>query len=176
MLLVESLLVIEEVQLPTWFFPQSTSHDLVAFLHRLFPAFMNGSRSILGAFHVDRKAEREEMLQRVLESYKATSLRASSMIQSLLSKRIVAKDAENGTVDSEGVIAHALAGIRRLVALSADSKEVARTVEEKAALIRDPVALHRADNKDENKYRWVLYLAGYLAARFLLVKSSSSRR
>lgn len=176
MLLVESLLVIEEVQLPTWFFPQSTSHDIVAFLHRLFPAFMNGSRSILGAFYVDRKAEREVLLQKVLESYKATSLRASSLIHSLLSKKMLAKEAENGIADSEGVIAHALQGIRRLVALSADTKEVVRTVEDKAALIRDTAALHRADNKNEFKYKWVGFLVLYLAARFLLVKASSNRR
>ena len=176
MLLVETLLVIEEVSLPTWFFPQSTPHDVIAFLHRLFPAFMNGSRSILGAFHVDRKAEREELLQRLLDSYRATSLRASSMIQTFLSKKVVAKEVENGAADSEGVIAHALHGVRRLVTLSADSHEMQRAVEEKCALIRDPVALNRSDSKEENKYRWVVYLAVYLGARYILVKSTPSRR
>eukprot|EP01035_Chromulina_nebulosa_P030852 gene30852-41042_t len=51
MLLIEALLVLQEVQLPGWFLPHHTAHDVVSTMHRLFPAFMNGCRCINTAFH-----------------------------------------------------------------------------------------------------------------------------
>ena len=55
MLLVETALVLHERKLPTWFMSTHTSHDVVVWLHRLFPAFMNGCRCIIGSLTADRK-------------------------------------------------------------------------------------------------------------------------
>ena len=50
--LLEMVLILEEVSVPVWFLPYNTSHEIVSMVRRLFPAFMNGTRCILG----DRKA------------------------------------------------------------------------------------------------------------------------
>ena len=71
MLLIEALLVLQEVQLPGWFLPHHTAHDVVSTMHRLFPAFMNGCRCITTAFHVDRKAVRVEALEKLAVRYVA---------------------------------------------------------------------------------------------------------
>lgn len=69
MLLIEALLVLQEVQLPGWFLPHHTAHDVVSTMHRLFPAFMNGCRCINTAFHVERKAVRVEALEKLAVRY-----------------------------------------------------------------------------------------------------------
>ena len=84
MLLLEMLLVVHEVQLPVWFLPDNTAHDLVAAMHRLFPAFMNGCRCITGAFYVDRKAVRVAALETLATSTKDLSMRVSSVTRALL--------------------------------------------------------------------------------------------
>ena len=48
MLLMEMVLILEEAPLPRWFLPYNTPCEIVAFMHRIFPAFMNGCRSITG--------------------------------------------------------------------------------------------------------------------------------
>lgn len=65
MLLIEMLLVVQEVPLPIWFFPQCTPHDIVTTMHQLFPAYLNGCRCISGAFYVDRKKHRELLLETI---------------------------------------------------------------------------------------------------------------
>ena len=53
MLIVEVSLVFNEIKLPEWFLPTSTEHELIWLLHTIFPAFMNGCRSIGSYCYVD---------------------------------------------------------------------------------------------------------------------------
>ncbi len=55
MLFIEVVLVLEEHKIPSWITSVYTSYDVITWLHRLFPAFLNGCRCILGAFVVDRR-------------------------------------------------------------------------------------------------------------------------
>lgn len=84
MLLIEMLLVVQEVQLPSWFLPDITPNDIIVVLHRLYPAFMNGCRCITGAFYVDRRAERVAALEAVLSATKDTAARLSSVSHALM--------------------------------------------------------------------------------------------
>jgi len=63
MLVVEiALISAQSNPLPTWAFPQSTEYEVVWLMHSLFPAFMNGCRS-LGAFlYVDLDAQTRQLL------------------------------------------------------------------------------------------------------------------
>lgn len=84
MLLVEMLLVVHEVQLPSWFLPDVTPNDIVTVMHRLYPAFMNGCRCITGAWYVDQRALRVAALDAVLATSRDLSLRLSSVSHGLL--------------------------------------------------------------------------------------------
>lgn len=53
MLVVEVSLMLQEVSLPEWFLPTTTEHEMVWLMHTLFPAFMNGCRSIGSFYFVD---------------------------------------------------------------------------------------------------------------------------
>jgi len=70
MVVMEITLMTSENVLPKQFFPQTTEYEAVWLLHSLFPAFMNGCRS-LGAFlYVDLEANAQAMLLGLQEQNK----------------------------------------------------------------------------------------------------------
>lgn len=68
MLFAETCLVVEEFELPSWFLPYTTSHDIIVILHRIFPAFMNGGRSIMSVFSVNEKNTTVQAMQSMQQS------------------------------------------------------------------------------------------------------------
>ena len=48
--------------IPTWLFPTLTEHDVVWLLHNLFPAFMNGCRSLGAYLYVDLDGQTRHLL------------------------------------------------------------------------------------------------------------------
>jgi hypothetical protein len=68
MLFVEVMFVIQEIQLPIWFFPQMTVHELISYCHLLYPSIMHGSRIILAVLQSDRKKTREIVLEQLSAS------------------------------------------------------------------------------------------------------------
>jgi len=94
MLLIEMVLVLQEAPLPSWFLPSTTPCDIVAALHRLYPAFMNGGRCVSGAFYVDRKAVRVVALEAVSNSSKEATLRACNLARVVLVQKLDRADQE----------------------------------------------------------------------------------
>jgi hypothetical protein len=56
--------------LPDWLFPTTTEHELVWFLHSIYPAFMNGCRSIGAYLYVDLDAQARALLLALQEQNK----------------------------------------------------------------------------------------------------------
>jgi hypothetical protein len=59
------LIIMGENILPAYFMPSLTPHDLVMLMHRAFPVFMSGCRSIHGAFFVDSRKVRIDCLSEI---------------------------------------------------------------------------------------------------------------
>lgn len=55
---------------PSWFLPQNTEYEAVWLMHTLFPAFMNGCRSIGGYLYVDLEAQTRQLLLALQEQNK----------------------------------------------------------------------------------------------------------
>ena len=55
---------------PSWFFPQNTEYEAVWLMHTLFPALMNGCRSIGGYLYVDLEAQTRQLLVALQEQNK----------------------------------------------------------------------------------------------------------
>ncbi|KAL7538833.1 hypothetical protein ACHAWF_006219 [Thalassiosira exigua] len=55
---------------PSWFFPQNTEYEAIWLMHTLFPAFMNGCRSIGGYLYVDLEAQTRQLLLALQEQNK----------------------------------------------------------------------------------------------------------
>jgi hypothetical protein len=71
MLVVEiSLMTTSTNPLPTWLFPRSTEHEVVWLMHSLFPAFMNGCRSLGAYLFVDLEAQTRQLLLALQEQGK----------------------------------------------------------------------------------------------------------
>ena len=71
MLVIEiSLMTSQANPLPTWLFPRSTEHEVVWLMHSLFPAFMNGCRSLGAYLYVDLEAQTRQLLLALQEQGK----------------------------------------------------------------------------------------------------------
>ena len=71
MLVVEVVVMTSQTNpLPTWLFPTLTEYDLVKTMHSLFPAFMNGCRSLGSYLFVDVDAQLRQFLLALQEQNK----------------------------------------------------------------------------------------------------------
>lgn len=71
MLVLEITLMTSQTNpLPTWLFPRSTEYEVVWLMHSLFPAFMNGCRSLGAYLYVDLEAQTRQLLLALQEQGK----------------------------------------------------------------------------------------------------------
>lgn len=71
MLVIEiSIMTARGNPFPSWFMPQNTEHEAIWLLHTLFPAFMNGCRSIGSYLYVDLEAQTRQLLVALQEQNK----------------------------------------------------------------------------------------------------------
>jgi DnaJ domain len=71
MLVVEVVVMTSQANpLPSWLFPTMTEHDLVRMMHSLFPAVMNGCRSLGSFLYVDVDAQLRQFLFALQEQNK----------------------------------------------------------------------------------------------------------
>ena len=71
MLVLEITLMTSQTNpLPTWLFPRATEYEVVWLMHSLFPAFMNGCRSLGAYLYVDLEAQTRQLLLALQEQGK----------------------------------------------------------------------------------------------------------
>lgn len=71
MLVVEvAVMTSQSNPIPAWLFPQMTEYDLVWLLHSLFPAFLNGCRSLGAYLYVDLDKQTRQLLLALQEQNK----------------------------------------------------------------------------------------------------------
>lgn len=90
MLLIESILLIEEWKIPSFLFPYHTSHDILQWLHRLYPVFINCARVVTGAFHVDRRADVSKRLLEIWENVRSNKKHLVELAEQIRSAKISA--------------------------------------------------------------------------------------
>jgi len=176
-LLFESILILEEVKLPLWFFPYQTSFDIITVTKRMFPAFMNGCRCITSSFHVDRKDKIVADLSRAVSAVKQSTIKLTEVIQSVLDNSFLTKKENQGNQDSEeGIVASAILQMKKkeMNSSSAGQISMSRSIE----LISDPKKLRNHD-KAQDRYEFfkmiIAYLVvWYIAKNILLMGQTSS--
>ena len=84
MFVVEVMLMLQEVQLPDWFLPQTTQHELVQLMHSIFPAYLNGCRCILGVLYVDLEEQTRNLLLALHEQNKEVILAIHNLQSAVL--------------------------------------------------------------------------------------------
>jgi len=176
MLLVELLLVVHEVQLPSWFFPTMTPHEMVATLHQVYAPFMHGCRCILAVLTVDRKVQREQILEMLIRATTDVSMRMeniSNKVQEALSLQQIHDDSSTGrsespTSDSKGESMQEL--INKSVQRAPKSKDSATDV---ANCLKAAKAAVYKNQRREKTLELLRNLFLYLVARFIYFRTSS---
>lgn len=110
MLFAETCLVIEEFELPSWFLPYTTSHDIVTTLHRIFPAFMNGGRSIIGVFSENEKDDTMQALASMQQSASYVGSKLCAMLIQITSTTTGGGLLDGGNGDDSGGIGMSIEG------------------------------------------------------------------
>ena len=172
MLFVETVLVVEEFELPSWFLPYTTSHEVVATLHRVFPAFMNGGRSIIGVFSVNEKEDTLRALQLLDQSMSYVSTKASTMLLQIgntamsgggggsdgdsggrTARRLEAQAAEQEDIQQNGLIAAKMKRVARHVAAgagnAAKTKAEVANIRRKEVILADPALLKASQRAEQ---------------------------
>ena len=170
-LLIEIILVLEEVKIPIWLFPYFTEHDVISVLHRLFPAFMNGCRCIIGAYMVDKKEKVVETLTVLSESSKQCTQKlmhlTSMTLSTLIDNDNDEDNEENNTNKNIGIIEKALNVIKRK-GIEYNSTAI-ETIKEKQLQINDQKKLRKNNHGSNNHHIILGELFIYIIARFILI-------
>ena len=160
-LLLEMILILEEVPVPVWFFPNNTSYEMVKLIQRLFPAFMNGMRCICGAFHVDEKAKLEQHLEELQSSSKQCTLSMMEVSDNITSNPTIVE--MDDSLEKEGLVER---GFRESRVYQMDNTEAKEIIQRQVDLIADPVKLDAyMHNKKNEVWEWLKYISIYLFVR-----------
>lgn len=176
MLLIECALILEQYKIPIWLLSRNTSYDVVSLLHRLYPAFMNGCRCIVGAFVVDHKSRRIEALVELSESVQVVTMKARSVkqitegIAQALIEEGSSSDRDGAFAGRKGADAVTMADALRNVQRNTLVNSIVSGIQQKTITIQDPVLMHKQD-KSQNDFSWLRNVIVYLVARFIIVKS-----
>ncbi len=168
MLFVETVLVLEEFELPSWFLPYTTSHEVIATLHRLFPAFMNGGRSIIGVFSVNEKQDTLGALELLDQSMSYVSMKMSTMLLQIggttrdigsgngnrrSNRRLEAEAAVQEDIQQNGLIAAKMRGVVRHVAAGAGNavktKAELASIQHRGTILADPALLKASQSAEQ---------------------------
>ena len=178
MLLIECVLILEQFKIPVWILSRITSYDVVSLLHRLYPAFMNGCRCIVGSFVVNHKNRRVEALLELSESSRLIAGKAALIIQGTegIAQAIIDGGSSSDSAASRrGAESGSMADSLRSIHRNSLHDSIVSGVQLKANMILDPVLLSR-QNKAQTDYSWLRNMLVYLAAKIVISKTSSGRK
>jgi len=179
--LVECLLVLEREQLPMWLFPYTTAHDFVSLLRRLFPAFMHGCRTVMGALYIDEKAYRVASLSSVSQTSRASAQAVSTVVSDTVTalRRMFPapnsdgeqqKDDDTSSTGSRvGIVAAARTEVMRRLGPAGDAQATA-LMEANNALLLDPEKLRvhcRGSPGEDLLYQCALFVGARLLLGYL---------
>jgi len=169
MLLVETVLVLHEYKIPTWFMSTNTSHDVILWLHRLFPAFMNGCRCVIGSLASDRKTMYVEALSEMSDSVTVMSKKLMSSAQQLhKSIEYMRSGRFDAKVSSRAELGIVMDALQSIESRCEDSSHIENIVTASAKRVEDPVLSRRAAQKGSSPLLFVRNIALYLVVRYLL--------
>ena len=196
MLFIEVILVLEEHKIPYWITSVYTSYDVMTWLHRLFPAFLNGPaiyltlllpahhvrtligcRCILGAFVVDRRIVMVDKLECLharasMVSSKSINVVHESVLdiqhqrQALANNNLTAVQTNSNT----GSIGHILAAIEKRVNHNSN-KDIIMEYKQLLQTVSDPSGLQgKYIAKRQSLLLLLRNIGVYILIRWLFIK------
>lgn len=171
MLVIEiSIMTARGNPFPSWFCPQNTEYEAVWLLHSLFPAFMNGCRSIGSYLFVDLEAQTRQLLLALQEQNKDILLVLRDVqigVQNVQANggggggHRVANAAAAGTVSSIGG-----GGMPRATP-TGKIKEMQDRLQASNATVQQAVSQLKTDSNGKSNFGFYAMILGYVAFSYL---------
>lgn len=171
MLVVEVALMTSQTNpIPTWLAPQLTEFEIIWLLHSLFPAFMNGCRSLGSYLYVDLDAQTRQLLLALQAQSKdillvlrdvqigTQSLAASGMVGTA-GPRLVG---DNSTVSDAGGNAHPMRATP-----TGKIKEMQERLQSSNANVAKAVQELTEETNKSSSYGFYAMILGYIAISYI---------
>jgi hypothetical protein len=163
MLVLEITLMTSQTNpLPTWLFPTSTEHDVVWLMHSLFPAFMNGCRSLGAYLYVDLEAQTRMLLLALQEQGKDILLVLRDVQISVSNIQTTAGGGSRVAASGEPV--HA--SVPRATA-TGKLKEMQGRLQTSNANVAQAVSQLKSDSGKSSNMGFYLMILGYIVIAYL---------
>jgi hypothetical protein len=163
MLVLEITLMTSQTNpLPTWLFPTSTEHDVVWLMHSLFPAFMNGCRSLGAYLYVDLEAQTRMLLLALQEQGKDILLVLRDVQISV--SNIQTTGGGGSRVAASGEPVHA--SVPRATA-TGKLKEMQGRLQTSNANVAQAVSQLKSDSGKSSNMGFYLMILGYIVIAYL---------
>lgn len=163
MLVLEITLMTSQTNpLPTWLFPTSTEHDVVWLMHSLFPAFMNGCRSLGAYLYVDLEGQTRMLLLALQEQGKDILLVLRDVQISV--SNIQTTGGGGSRVAASGEPVHA--SVPRATA-TGKLKEMQGRLQTSNANVAQAVSQLKSDSDKSSNMGFYLMILGYIVIAYL---------
>ena len=155
---------------PSWFCPQNTEYEAVWLLHSLFPAFMNGCRSIGAYLFVDLEAQTRQLLLALQEQNKDILLVLRDVQIGVTN--IQANGGGGGghrlaNAGASGTISTVGGGALPRATPTGKIKEMQDKLQASNATVQQAVSQLKSDNSGSSNFGFYAMILGYVAFSYI---------
>jgi len=173
MLVIEiSIMTARGNPFPSWFMPQNTEYEAIWLLHTLFPAFMNGCRSIGSYLYVDLEAQTRQLLVALQEQNKDILLVLRDI---QIGMQHIQANGGGGSRSTAGVPVAGTTGITPTAAIRDLQDRIAagntRLLPPGKPMIMPPFNGGSLKEKTSSNYGFYLMILGYIALSYIFNKN-----
>lgn len=153
---------------PSWFFPQNTEYESVWLMHTLFPAFMNGCRSIGGYLYVDLEAQTRQLLLALQEQNKDILLVLRDVQIGVQSVQTSGGGGGGGHRLANTAAAAPLGGANMSRATPTGKiRELQDRLATSNSTVQQAVGQLKSENKSNSNYGFYAMILGYVAFSYI---------
>ena len=150
---------------PSWFLPQNTEYEAVWLMHSLFPAFMNGCRSIGAYLFVDLEAQTRQLLLALQEQNKDILLVLRDVQIGVQNIQAAGGGGGGHRLAATGAGAHAGAVSRATP--TGKIKELQERLRASNSTVQQAVTQLKSENKSNSNFGFYAMILGYVAFSYL---------
>lgn len=170
MLVIEiSIMTARGNPFPSWFCPQNTEYEAVWLLHSLFPAFMNGCRSIGAFLFVDLEAQTRQLLLALQEQNKDILLVLRDVQIGVTNIQANGSSGGGHRLANAGGSGTSSVGVSAMPRATPTGKikELQDKLQASNATVQQAVSQLKSDNKGNSNFGFYAMILGYVAFSYI---------
>lgn len=152
--------------IPAWLFPTLTEHEVVWLLHNLFPAFMNGCRSLGAYLFVDLDAQTRQLLLALQDQNKDILLVLRDIQIGVQTVQAHGGGGGGPRLAGEAAVGGAVGGAMPRATPTGKIKELQSRLQSSNVNVAQAVNQLKTENKSSNM-NFYLMILGYIVVSYL---------